>query len=102
MRAKGKSIMSGSQKRLKRKGSIARGVSGPPSWNRTTPTRRVGLAIPRGSLKKEDVTQNLYAASTWSLRRVVVQFEILVPQARRHAELAKHLAWSGYALWPQL
>src|SRR6266849_809607 len=69
MRAKGKSIMSGSQKRLKRKGSIARGVSGPPSWNRTTPTRRVGLAIPRGSLKKEDVTQNLYAASMWSLWR---------------------------------
>ncbi len=34
--------------------------------------------------------------------RVVAQFEICVPQARRHAELAKHLAWSGYAFWLQM
>src|SRR4051794_40871858 len=46
MRAKGKSIMSGSQNRLNRNGSIASSVSGPPSWKRTTPIRRVVLAIP--------------------------------------------------------
>src|ERR1700722_19251868 len=68
IRAKGKSMMSGSEKRLKRNGSIAWGVSGPPSWKSITPTRRVGLAIPLVSLMKEDVTQNLCAASTESLR----------------------------------
>src|SRR5713226_8437296 len=62
-------MISGSQKRLKRKGSIACGVSGPPSWKSTTPTRRIGLAIPRVSLQKEDVTQNLYAASMKSCGR---------------------------------
>src|ERR1035437_8330268 len=35
MRAKGKSIISGSQKRLYKKGSIASSVSGPPSCKRT-------------------------------------------------------------------
>src|SRR5712692_6488463 len=53
MRAKGKSMISGSQKRLKRKGSIASSVSGPPSWKSTTPIRRVVLAIPRVSLAEK-------------------------------------------------
>src|SRR5271154_5486136 len=45
MRENGKSIMSGSQKRLKRKGSTAASESGPPSWNSTTPTRFEFLTI---------------------------------------------------------
>src|SRR3989442_7939397 len=64
MRAKGKSMISGSQNRLKRKGSIASSESGPPSWKSTTPIRRVVLAIPRVSLAEKDVTQNLEGSST--------------------------------------
>src|SRR5438552_8317007 len=91
MRAKGKSTISGSQKRLKRNGSIAPGVSGPPSWNRTAPTRRVGFAIPRVSLKKEDVTQNLYAASTWRWRRV----EYFGARKNRTRVWGGHSCWSA-------
>src|SRR6516162_6583655 len=54
-RAPGKSMMSGSEKRLKRKGSTASSVSGPPSWKSTTPMRRVEIAIPLGSLQRNDV-----------------------------------------------
>src|SRR2546425_6637122 len=64
MRAKGKSMIAGSQNRLKRKGSIASSESGPPSWKSTTPIRRVVLAIPRVSLAEKDVTQNLEGSST--------------------------------------
>ncbi len=53
MRAKGKSIISGSQNKLKRNGSMASSESGPPSWKRTTPIRRVECAIPRDSLERE-------------------------------------------------
>src|ERR1700685_1319251 len=42
--------MSGSQKRLKRNGSMASSESGPPSWKRTTPVRRDECAIPLKSL----------------------------------------------------
>src|SRR5260370_7978858 len=45
-RENGKSMMSGSQKRLKRKGSTAASESGPPGWKRTTPTRFEIRAIP--------------------------------------------------------
>src|SRR5262249_55654534 len=46
-------MMSGSLKRLKRNGSIASSVSGPPSWKSTTPTRRVGLTIPPAFLEEK-------------------------------------------------
>ncbi len=37
-------------------------------------------------------------ARTAAAGGVVAQSSICVPHAKRHAELAKHLAWSGYAL----
>lgn len=54
MRANGKSMMSGSQNKLKRKGSMASSVSGPPSWKSTTPNRRFELAIPQDPKPKSD------------------------------------------------
>ncbi len=56
-----------------------------------------------GNRKKEGVTESarwrtLALMVVWGRASVVAGFEVLVPYGGRHAELAKHLAWSGYAV----
>src|SRR5438309_11248874 len=63
-RAKGKSMMSGSQNRLKRKGSIAWRESGPPSWKSTTPIRRLSSAIVNNSRERTDECKEWRASSS--------------------------------------
>jgi len=92
MRAKGKSMMSGSQKRLKRKGWMASSVSGPPSWNRTMPRHLAVRTIPSVFPR----TCGCYLVLRCGVKRRIVNFPpfktVSTPYKRRRCRKAKPTA----------